>query len=103
MEITQFTYFQQLGGMDVEVVPAEITYGTERLAMFLQGKESALEVEWAPGITWGDVYRDSERQFSTYNFRGGLRRHAHAPLRRLRAGAGGSWSSACRCPRTTRC
>jgi glycyl-tRNA synthetase alpha chain len=49
-------------------VPAEITYGTERLAMFLQGKDSALELEWAPGITWGDVYRESERQWSTYNF-----------------------------------
>src|SRR5215208_4620491 len=68
MEVTQFTYFQQLGGMDVEVVPAEITYGTERLAMFLQGKDSALELEWAPGVTWGDVYRESERQFSAYNF-----------------------------------
>ena len=68
MEITQFTYFQQLGGMDVELVPAEITYGTERLAMLLQGKDSALELEWAPGVSWGDVYREAERQFSTYNF-----------------------------------
>jgi glycyl-tRNA synthetase alpha chain len=68
MEVTQFTYFQQLGGMDADPVPAEITYGTERLAMFLQGKDSALELEWAPGITWGDVYRESERQWSTYNF-----------------------------------
>ena len=68
MEITQWTYFQQLGGFDVELVPAEITYGMERLAMFLQGKRSALELEWAPGITWGDVYRESERQWSVYNF-----------------------------------
>jgi glycyl-tRNA synthetase alpha chain len=68
MEITQWTYFQQLGGFDVELVPAEITYGLERLAMFLQGKRSAFELEWAPGITWGDVYHESEREWSTYNF-----------------------------------
>jgi glycyl-tRNA synthetase alpha chain len=68
MEVTQFTYFQQLGGMDVEVVAGEITYGLERLAMFLQGKRSAFDVEWAPGFTWGDIYRESERQWSVYNF-----------------------------------
>jgi glycyl-tRNA synthetase alpha chain len=68
MEVTQWTYFQQLGGIDVELVPAEITYGLERLAMFLQGKRSALELEWAPGITWGDVYRENEREWSVYNF-----------------------------------
>jgi glycyl-tRNA synthetase alpha chain len=68
MEITQWTYFQQLGGFDVELVPAEITYGLERLTMFLQNKRSALEIEWAPGVTWGDVYRESEREWSTYNF-----------------------------------
>jgi glycyl-tRNA synthetase alpha chain len=68
MEITQWTYFQQLGGFDVELVPAEITYGLERLAMFLQGKRSAFELEWAPGVTWGDVYRENERQWSAYNF-----------------------------------
>jgi glycyl-tRNA synthetase alpha chain len=68
MEVTQWTYFQQLGGIDVELVPAEITYGLERLAMFLQGKRSAFELEWAPGITWGDVYRENERQWSVYNF-----------------------------------
>ena len=68
MEVTQWTYFQQLGGFDVELVPAEITYGLERLAMFLQGKRSALELEWAPGITWGDVYRENEREWSLYNF-----------------------------------
>src|SRR5918992_2302328 len=68
MEVTQFTYFQQLGGLDVEVVPAEITYGLERLAMFLQGKKSVLDLEWAPGLTWGDVYRENERQWSQYNY-----------------------------------
>ena len=68
MEVTQFTYFQQVGGLEIELVPAEITYGLERLAMFLQGKRSALELEWAPGVLWGDVYRESEREWSVYNF-----------------------------------
>jgi glycyl-tRNA synthetase alpha chain len=68
MEVTQFTYFQQLGGLDVEVVSGEITYGLERLAMFLQGKRSAFELEWAPGFTWGEIYKENERQWSTYNF-----------------------------------
>jgi glycyl-tRNA synthetase alpha chain len=68
MEVTQFTYFQQLGGMDVDVVSGEITYGLERLAMFLQGKRSAFELEWAPGITWGEIYKESELQWSIYNF-----------------------------------
>jgi glycyl-tRNA synthetase alpha chain len=68
MEVTQFTYFQQLGGIDVEVVSAEITYGTERLAMFLQDKRTAFELEWAPGFTWGEVYKENERQWSAYNF-----------------------------------
>jgi glycyl-tRNA synthetase alpha chain len=68
MEVTQWTYFQQLGGFDVELVPAEITYGLERLCMFLQEKRSAFELEWAPGVTWGDVYLESERQWSAYNF-----------------------------------
>jgi glycyl-tRNA synthetase alpha chain len=68
MEITQFTYFQQVGGIELEVIPAEITMGLERLAMFLQGTQSAFELEWAPGLTWGDVYRENERQWSTYNF-----------------------------------
>jgi glycyl-tRNA synthetase alpha chain len=67
-EVTQFTYFQQVGGLDLDLIPAEITYGTERLAMFVQGKRTAFDLEWAPGVTWGDVYRESERQWSTYNF-----------------------------------
>jgi glycyl-tRNA synthetase alpha chain len=68
MEVTQWTYFQQLGGLELDLVPAEMTYGLERLAMFLQGKRSAFELVWAPGFTWGDVYRESERQWSVYNF-----------------------------------
>jgi tetrameric-type glycyl-tRNA synthetase alpha subunit len=68
MEVTQFTYFQQLGGLELDLIPAEITYGLERLAMFLQGKRSAFELEWAPGVKWGDVYRENEREWSKYNF-----------------------------------
>jgi len=68
MEVTQFTYFQQLGGLELDPIPAEITYGLERLAIFLQSKDSAFELEWAPGVTWGDVYRESEREWSIYNF-----------------------------------
>jgi glycyl-tRNA synthetase alpha chain len=67
-EITQWTYFQQLGGIEVELVPAEITYGLERIAMFIQGKRTAFELEWAPGYTWGEIFKENERQFSTYNF-----------------------------------
>jgi glycyl-tRNA synthetase alpha chain len=68
LEVTQFTYFQQLGGLDLDLITAEIVYGMERLAMYLQGKSSAFDLEWAPGVTWGDVYRENERQFSVYNF-----------------------------------
>ena len=68
LEITQFTYFQQCGGIDLELVPAELTYGLERIAAFLQGKESIYEVEWAPGVTYSDVRLCDEQQFSVYNF-----------------------------------
>jgi glycyl-tRNA synthetase alpha chain len=68
MEVTQFTYFQQMGGLELDLIPAEITYGTERLAMFLQDKRNAFDIEWAPGVTYGDVYRENERQWSVYNY-----------------------------------
>jgi len=68
LEITQFTYFQQCGGLDLDVVPVELTYGMERLAAFLQNKSSVYEIEWAPGVSYGDVRRAEELQFSVYNF-----------------------------------
>ncbi|MDW8355566.1 MAG: glycine--tRNA ligase subunit alpha, partial [Bryobacterales bacterium] len=68
LEITQFTYFQQCGGVDLELVPAELTYGLERLAAFLQGTESVYEIQWAPGVTYADVRLADEVQFSVYNF-----------------------------------
>ena len=68
MEVTQFTYFQQAGGVDLAPIPVELTYGLERLAMYLQGVESAFDLLWSPGVTYGDVYRENERQWSAYNF-----------------------------------
>lgn len=68
LEITQFTYFQQCGGVDLELVPAEITYGLERLVAFLQGVESVYDIVWTPGFRYGDVRLRDERQFSVYNF-----------------------------------
>ncbi len=68
LEITQFTYFQQCGGIDLEVVPVELTYGLERIAAFLQGKDSVYDIEWAPGFTYRDVRYDDELQMSVYNF-----------------------------------
>jgi glycyl-tRNA synthetase alpha chain len=68
LEITQFTYFQQCGGVDLDLVPAELTYGLERLTAFLQGKDSVYDIEWTPGVSYADVRLEDERQFSVYNF-----------------------------------
>ena len=68
MEITQFTYFQQVGGLDCKPVLGELTYGLERLAMTLQGKESLFDLVWTDGITYGDVYHQNEVEQSKYNF-----------------------------------
>jgi glycyl-tRNA synthetase alpha chain len=68
LEITQFTYFQQCGGIDLELVPAEITYGLERLTAFIQNKESVFDIDWAPGFKYADVRFQDELQLSIYNF-----------------------------------
>ena len=72
MEITQFTYFQQVGGLDCRPVMGEITYGLERLAMYLQGVESIFDLTWTDGplgrVTYGDVYHQNEVEQSKYNF-----------------------------------
>lgn len=68
MEITQFTYFQQCGGIDCKPVCGEITYGIERIAMFIQEVDSVFDIEWVDGITYGDVYHQNEVDYSTYNF-----------------------------------
>ena len=68
MEITQFTYFQQAGGMELPVTSSEITYGLGRLATFLQGVDSFFELEWAPGLSFGELQREFEVEFSRFNF-----------------------------------
>ncbi len=68
MEITQFTYFQQAGGLDLKPVPVEITYGIERIAMYLQAIDNVYDLEWTKGIKYGDVHHRSEVEFSIYNF-----------------------------------
>jgi glycyl-tRNA synthetase alpha chain len=68
MEITQFTYFQQVGGLDCKPVLGEITYGIERLAMYLQSCENVYDLKWTDHITYGDVYHQNEVEQSTYNF-----------------------------------
>ena len=68
MEVTQFTYFQQVGGIDCKPITGEITYGLERLAMYLQGVDNVYNLVWTDGLTYGDVYKQNEVEQSTYNF-----------------------------------
>jgi len=68
MEITQFTYFQQVGGIDCHPVSAEITYGMERLASYIQDKENVYELEWVDGVRYGDVFKHPEYEHSKYTF-----------------------------------
>src|SRR5690606_31481345 len=68
MEITQFTYFQQCGGLDLKPVAVELTYGLERLAMYLQGVDNVYDLEWVDGVTYGDVFHQNEVEQSRYNF-----------------------------------
>lgn len=68
MEVTQFTYFQQVGGIDLSPVSVEVTYGIERLAMYLQGKESVYDLMWNDKVTYGQIYHQNEVEQSTYNF-----------------------------------
>jgi glycyl-tRNA synthetase alpha chain len=73
MEVTQFTYFQQVGGIECRPIPAEITYGLERLAMYIQGVNSVYDLTWSVGpdglkFTYGDVFLRNEQQYSAYNF-----------------------------------
>lgn len=68
MEITQFTYFQQVGGIDLKPVSVEITYGLERIAMYLQEVDNVYDIEWADGIRYRQIHHQSEVEFSRYNF-----------------------------------
>ena len=68
MEVTQFTYFQQVGGIDCKPITGEITYGLERLAMYLQGVDSVYDLSWTEGLSYRDVYHQNEVEQSSYNF-----------------------------------
>ncbi|MEO1766952.1 glycine--tRNA ligase subunit alpha [Thiobacter aerophilum] len=68
MEVTQFTYFQQVGGLDCRPITGEITYGLERLAMYSQGVENVFDLTYAPGVSYGDVFHQNEVEQSAYNF-----------------------------------
>lgn len=68
MEITQFTYFQQVGSIDVKPVAVEITYGLERLAMYIQKVDSVFDIQWVDGVTYGQVHHQGEVEHSHYNF-----------------------------------
>jgi glycyl-tRNA synthetase alpha chain len=68
MEVTQFTYFQQVGGIDCKPITGEITYGLERLAMYLQGVDNVYDLKWTKDVNYGDVYLQNEQEQSAYNF-----------------------------------
>jgi glycyl-tRNA synthetase alpha chain len=68
MEITQFTYFQEVGGIELDPISVEITYGLERIAMYLQRVDSVFDLIWTEGITYGQIYQEAEAQYSKYNF-----------------------------------
>ena len=68
MEVSQFTYFQQVGGIDLSPVSAELTYGLERLTMYLQGKDSVYDIQWNEHVTYGQIYHQNEVEQSRYNF-----------------------------------
>ncbi|MDI9501638.1 MAG: glycine--tRNA ligase subunit alpha [Tissierellia bacterium] len=68
MEITQFTYFQQVGSLNLDLESVELTYGLERIAMYLQNVNSVYDIEWAPGITYGDIFLQPEYEHSVYSF-----------------------------------
>ena len=69
LEITQFTYFQQCGGIDLNPISCELTYGLERIAMFLQGVESVFDLTWDGTVSYGEIYHQNEVEFSRYHFR----------------------------------
>ncbi|MFH1857457.1 MAG: glycine--tRNA ligase subunit alpha, partial [Candidatus Omnitrophota bacterium] len=68
LEVTQFTYFQRIAGIELSVIPCELTYGLERICMFLQGEYDLFKLEWTQGLTYGDLYKKNEEECSRYNF-----------------------------------
>ncbi len=90
MEVTQFTYFQQVGGIDCKPITGEITYGLERLAMYLQGVDNVYKLQWTEGLSYGDVYHQNEVEQSTYNFEKSDVEFLLDGLRRARAAGDGA-------------
>jgi len=88
-EITQFTYFQQMGGLEARPVSAEITYGLERITMYIQRKSTVFDVQWAPGVTYGEIRRQEEAEQSAYGF-------DHADVEMLRSAFAASEGEALR-------
>jgi glycyl-tRNA synthetase alpha chain len=68
MEVTQFTYFQQIGGIDLNPISVEITYGIERIAMYVQKKDNVYDLQWNDELTYGDIHLEDEKEWSCYNF-----------------------------------
>jgi glycyl-tRNA synthetase alpha chain len=68
LEITQFTYFQQIGGRELDVIPCEITYGLERICMFIQDRFNVFDLQWQDGLKYGDIHRNAEIEYCKYNF-----------------------------------
>jgi len=68
LEITQFTYFQQIGGIELDPISCEITYGLERICMFVQGKTNVFDIEWQNGLKYGDIHKQQEIEYSKYSF-----------------------------------
>ncbi len=75
MEVTQYTYFQQCGGIDLAPIPVELTYGLERITMYLQGCDNVYDLEWVEGVKYGDVHKQSEIEYSKFSFE-----HSNAEL-----------------------
>ena len=100
MEITQFTYFQQVGGIELKPVSAEITYGIERIAMYMQDVDNVYDLEWVDGITYGDVFHQNEVEQSHYNFEVADTAMLFARLTCTSKKRSGSWRQGTCCPLT---
>ena len=103
MEITQFTYFQQCGGYDCKPVAAELTYGLERIAMYLQGVENVFDIEWVKGVKYREVFHANEVEMSKYALHESDPAACSSRSSRAtrRSASAWWWRRRCRCPRTT--
>ena len=86
MEVSQFTYFQQVGGIECNPVSTELTYGLERLMMYVQGVENIFDLDFnGHGMTYGDVYLQAEQEYSAYNFENSRHRSCYCSISRMRS------------------